>query len=47
MVIDVEGQRQAAGSESAGKEVEMSQEALALVEPREGEKAAVIVEEFE
>lgn len=47
VVIDVEGQRQARGGEGGGKEVEMSQESLAWVEPCEGEEAAVIVEEFE
>lgn len=47
VVIDVEGERQAAGSESAGKEVEVSQESLAWVEAHEGEKAAMLVEQFE
>lgn len=47
VVIDVEGQGQAAGGEGAGKKVEMSQETLARVEPSEGEEAAVVVEEFE
>lgn len=47
VVIDVESEGQATGSESAGEEVEMSQEALARVEACEGKKAAVIVEDLE
>ncbi len=41
VVIDVEGEGQTAGRESAGKEVEMSQESLARVEAGQGKKAAV------
>ena len=47
VVIDVKGEGQAADRESVGKEVEMSQESLARVEARKGEKAAVIVEDFQ
>ena len=47
VVIDVESEGQAAGGESAGEEVEMSQETLAGVKAREGKKAAVIVEDLE
>ena len=47
VVVDVESEGQAAGGESAGEEVEMSQESLARVKAREGKKAAVIVEQFE
>lgn len=47
VVVDIECQGQTAGGEGAGKEVEMSQETLARVEPCEGKKAAVVVEEFE
>ena len=47
VVIDVKSEGQAAGGQSAGKKVEMSQESLAWVEAREREKAAMIIEEFE
>ncbi len=47
VVIDVEGEGQATGGQSAGEEVEMSQETLAWVKPREREKSTVIVEQFE
>ena len=47
VVIDIEGEGQAASGQSAGKKVEMSQETLAWVKPREGKQAAVVVEQFE
>ena len=46
VVIDIEGQGQAAGGKGAGEEVEMSQERLARVEPRKGHDAAVVVNDF-
>jgi hypothetical protein len=47
MVVHVEGQRQAAGLENAGEEVEVSQEGFALVEAGAGVVAGGVVQEVE
>jgi hypothetical protein len=47
VVIDVQGQRQAAGDKGAGEEVEMRKENLARVDPRKGQQPAVIVDDFQ
>ena len=47
VVVHVECERQAAGKEGAGEEIEMGEEGFARVEPGQREKAAVIINEFE
>lgn len=46
VVIDVEREGQAAAGEGAGEEIEMGQEGLALVEPRQGQEPAVVVDDL-
>ena len=47
MAIDREGQWQAAGGEGAGEEIQMHQQRLARVKPRQGHDATVIVDDLE
>lgn len=47
MVIDIEGQRQAAGEEGGGQIIEMGGERLGGIKAREREQAAVIIERLE
>ena len=47
MIIDIEGQWQATGGEGAGEEIQMRQQRLARVEPRQGHDATVIVDDLD
>ena len=46
VVVDIEGEWQAAGGKGAGEEVEMSQQGLARVKTRQRHDAAVIINDL-
>ncbi len=47
VVVDVEGERETASEKGAGEKVEMGQESLTRIEPRQWDQAAVIIEQIE
>lgn len=47
MIVHVEREGEAVGEEGGGQEVEMGGKVLALVKPRAGDDAAVIVDDLQ